>query len=134
MNDVSSLSAIRQSPGCLFQGLGLDKVCLWRPQKLFSRDIVVSVSELDDEIRNRGAAILFRVIPQKRRVPLVLIDRYGVSYHMDVLVFDYTEGVFSFGVRSSECGHIWPLSVSEAWQRNFALSDVFCESAAAILL
>lgn len=124
MNDRSQLGIIPNSPGSLFQELGLEKLYLYRAGRLY--DGTVSVSELDDSIRNRGRAQIWRGFTSNGKiVPIRLKSVNGDTYRCYLLAFDYTLGKFYFGFYKNASTKIVFLSVEDVWKLEVILKPTY---------
>lgn len=101
MNDRLSKKAIaaisQSSPSCLLQGLGLEDVLVMRLGQLPEKSGVVNITEIDQDIRNRGRAWIFRPAKNGEWALIYLFDRSN-HYRCHWIEFDYTKGTFHFGM------------------------------------
>ncbi|MEI8096798.1 MAG: hypothetical protein WCG73_01680 [Candidatus Moraniibacteriota bacterium] len=120
MNDRSHFEAILNSPGSLFQELGLEKIYLYREDGLYSGTVPVFL--LDDNIRNRGRARIWRGFTSSGEVvPIRLKSNGGDMYQCLLLAFDYTLGKFYFGFCKNASVKIISRSVEDVWQLGVVL-------------
>jgi len=101
MNDRLSQKAITEvmqnSPSCLFQELGLTEVMVMRPGRLPEKNGVIRLTDLDQDIQNRGRGWIFRPAKKEEWAFIYLFDRSN-SYRCHWIEFDYTKGTFHFGM------------------------------------
>ena len=98
----------KHSPGCLFQTFGIDKIFVYRPHAPFNKSGLRRLHDLDDDIRNNGAAYVFGANHEQ-----FVFSEGEARFTCIKIAFDYTEGKFYFIFRPGKSALVFASSVME---------------------
>lgn len=126
MDDRRHLEAILKSPSSFLLGLGLDRLYLYRPRGWYSDTI--ELSDLDDNIRNRGPAYLLRGFTRSGNGVAIRFTTRSAgkdTYSCRYLRFDYIRGNFSFGLYKNASAKVIFYSMEEMWRAGYILKPTY---------